>query len=274
MRTRLSVLPAVAILSGLMVGCSGGGGGSSPTAPTAPTASTRVISVSGNLAFGDVLVGDSRNSTLTITNTGNAPMSVTGLNVSGGLGPHLTASWTSGQVPAGGSQNVTITFAPTAPGDFSGTVTVVADNTSGTNTISISGTAWASFAGTWSGNYIVERCDGTGSIQDIFCSAARGVFPVGSSLPISMEFTQSRGNVTGTFALGSVRGLATGVVSSSGLLTLQGTGTSGQITATITFWSTRVQGSVMDGNVTYNLTFSGIPGVAVVVTRLGRVTRQ
>ncbi len=127
MRTRLSVLPAVAILSGLMVGCSGGGGGSSPTAPTAPTASTRVISVSGNLAFGDVLVGDSRNSTLTITNTGNAPMSVTGLNVSGGLGPHLTASWTSGQVPAGGSQNVTITFAPTAPGDFSGTVTVVAN---------------------------------------------------------------------------------------------------------------------------------------------------
>jgi hypothetical protein len=88
-----------------------------------------------------------------------------------------------------------------------------------------------------------------------------------------MSLTQNGSAVSGPFALGFVVGVANGVVSASGVLPLQGTATSGQVTATITTWSTRVDGNVMSGNVTYNLTLAGTPGIAVVVTRLGRVTK-
>jgi hypothetical protein len=62
-------------------------------------------------------------------------------------------------------------------------------------------------------------------------------------------------------------------VSAAGVLTLQGTATSAPISATITAWSTTVQGNSMSGNITYNLTSTGTPGVASVVTRLVRVTK-
>lgn len=261
------------VFGSVVAGC---GGDSSPTSPTPPPSTpTRIIAVSGNLAFGDVLVGGTKSSTVTVNNSGSSVLTVTGLSVTGGLASHSSVSTTNFTVPAGGSFNVNVNFAPTAAGVYSGTLSVNGDHTSGSNTIPISGTGVAAnpFSGFWTGNYIVEQCNGTGSIQDIFCSANRGIYPVGSSLPISMSLTQSGASVSGPFALGSVVGVANGVVSSSGVLTLQGTATSGQITATITTWSTRVDGNVMTGNVTYNLTLTGTPGVAVVVTRLGRVTK-
>jgi hypothetical protein len=49
------------------------------------------------------------------------------------------SSFTSGAIAAGGSQPVTIQFAPTAAIAYDGTLTVNGDQTSGTNTISISG---------------------------------------------------------------------------------------------------------------------------------------
>ena len=277
-----SIRPAawMLVLSVSALAC--GGGSSSPTSPSVSTpapAVTRVISVSGNLSFGEVAVGSSRSSTFTITNSGNATLTVTGISVSGGLVAHSSASWTNGSVTPGGSQTVTVWFEPTAAATYSGTVTVNADHTSGTNTLAISGTAVAatSFTGNWSGNYIVERCDGTGSIQDTLCSAPSGsrpggVFPVGTSLPITLSLVQSGNTVTGTFALGSVRGPATGTVV-NGLLTLQGTATSGTLAGVITSWSTRVQGSAMTGSASYNMTISGAPGVGVLVTRLGTVTK-
>ena len=68
-----------------------GGGKSTPTSPssTTPPAATRIIAVSGNLAFGDVPVGSQRELTYTITNSGNATLTVTGTTVTGRTrGPH------------------------------------------------------------------------------------------------------------------------------------------------------------------------------------------
>ena len=271
----------LALMATFQVAC--GGGSSSPTAPSTTTAApptpTRVIGVSGNLAFGEVRVGSSRTSTFTISNSGNSTLTVTGVSASGGFASQSAASWTSGQIPAGSSQSVTIAFEPTTAGTYSGTLTVNADHTSGTNTIAVSGTAVAvsSFSGSWSGTYVVERCDGPGSIQDILCSAPSGsrpggIYPVGTSLPITLTLVQNGNNVTGTFALGNVRGVATGVVT-NGLLTLQGTATGGTLTAVITYWSTRATGNVMDGFASYNITIQGAPGVGVLVTRFGRVTK-
>jgi hypothetical protein len=254
-----------------------GGDSKSPTTPTQPSTPTRIIALNGNLAYGDVMVGTSKSATLTITNSGNSALAISGLTVSGTFSTTsiVTASWTNGQIPAGGSQNVTINFTPNAVGTSSGTVTVNGDQTSGSNTIPISGTGLSNnpFTGQWSGTYVVERCDGTGSVQDLLCSTNRGAYPVGTSLPIAMVLTQSGNTVTGAFALGTVIGPATGTVSPAGVLTLTGTATSGTATATITSWSTTVQGNAMSGFITYNFTIAGTPGLGTVVTRLGSVTK-
>jgi hypothetical protein len=261
-------------LSLAAAGC-GGDGGSSPTAPSAtPPAATRVISVSGNLAFGDVPVGSQRDLSFTIANTGTATLTVSSLTVSGGLAAHTTASWTNGTIAAGGSQTVTVRFAPTSAGSYSGVVTAVGDQTGGSNTVAITGNATgASAAGSWSGQYRVGRCDGTGSNQDYFCSA-RGAFPPGSVLPISLSLTQNGSAVSGTISFGQVTGMVTGTINALGTMVLQGTATGGQITVSLSSWNTTVSGTSMTGSFTYNAGLSGVPGVAVVSSTLNGVTKR
>jgi hypothetical protein len=96
---------------------------------------TKIIRLAGNLDFGNVLVGSSAQSTLTIYNDGNLP-----LNVSGVICPVGFGGTFSGAVPASGSQNVTIFFAPTSATTYGATLSVSSDATSGTASISISGT--------------------------------------------------------------------------------------------------------------------------------------
>jgi hypothetical protein len=102
-------------------------------------APTRVIGLSGNLAFGNVTVNTTATATLTISNTGNSALAVSSITYP----PGFSGNWASGTVAAGGSQPVTVTFAPTAVQAYSGTVTVNSDKTSGTNTMAASGTGTA-----------------------------------------------------------------------------------------------------------------------------------
>jgi hypothetical protein len=89
------------------------------------------------LTFGNVPVGQSSTSTLTITNTGNAVLTLTGLTAPGGV---YTANPAGMTVAAGGSLPVTIQFAPVAAVNYGGTLTISGDQTSGTNTLPVSGT--------------------------------------------------------------------------------------------------------------------------------------
>ncbi len=254
----------------LAVACNGKG--SSPTGPSpssAPPATTRIINVSGNLAFGDVAVGSQRELSYTITNSGNATLNVSGTTISGGLASLTLFSWTSGQIAPGASQPVTVRFSPTSGGSYSGTIAVNGDQTSGSNTVAISGNATgASAQGSWSGRYEVQRCDGTGSNQDYFCSTNRGAFPPGASLPIALSLTQNGSSVSGSITFGQVTGSVNGTVNSAGTLVLQGTAVGGQITVTLSGFSVSVNGSSMTGNFTYNAGLAGVPGVAVVTSRL------
>ncbi len=129
-----------------LVAC--GGSSSGPTSPSSTQAGTRIIGLNGNLGFGDMLVGNSKTSPLTITNMGTSMLTVTGLTGPSGY----TATWTSGTIPPGGSQVTTIGFAPTAPGVYNGTLTVVGDQTSGNNSAPIAGTAYANMNGGWTGS--------------------------------------------------------------------------------------------------------------------------
>jgi uncharacterized repeat protein (TIGR03803 family) len=96
----------------------------------------KIISLGGNLAFGNVTVGTTAQSTLTISNSGNAALTVSGISY-----PNcFSGNWSSGTISAGGSQNVTVTFAPTSATNYGGTVTVSSDATRGNDTISASGT--------------------------------------------------------------------------------------------------------------------------------------
>ncbi len=266
-------VPLAVALAAFAAGC--GGGGSTPTSPTPPsTTPSRIANVSGNLAFGDVPVGSSRDLTMTIANPGTATLTVTGLSVSGGLVSITSASWLSGTIAAGGSQAVTIRFSPTAAGSFSGTVTVNGDQTSGTNSIPISGNATLSFSGRWAGAHVITACNGTGSVQDLICSAARGAFKVGSRLTFSVTLTQSGNTVTGTADLGGTTGPVTGTVNGS-TVTLSGTLRDNQgFTSVITSWNTSISGNAMTGSLAYSLTFNGVPGNAGIVADLSGATRQ
>jgi hypothetical protein len=96
---------------------------------------TRIISLSGDTTFGDVHVGESKTQTLTISNTGNSTLNVTGINYST---PDFIGDW-SGPISAGASQPVDVTFAPTQEKYYSGTLTVSSNKTDGTNTKSVTG---------------------------------------------------------------------------------------------------------------------------------------
>lgn len=127
----------------LTVMLSGGCGGSSTTPSPSSAPTTRVIGISGNLAFGSVLVGESRALNFSITNTGTGTLTVTSvLGSSASFIAQSAASWASGTIAAGGSQVVTITFSPTASGNFDGTLRVVGDQTSGIDIINVSAIAF------------------------------------------------------------------------------------------------------------------------------------
>lgn len=269
---RFSVPLAVFTLAAT-IGC---GDSSSPTAPSSPTpaAATRILGITGNLAFGNVNVGGSAERTMTLTNTGSSALTVSGMTVSGGIADFATASWTRGVIQAGTSQNVLLRVEPSAAGNFSGTVTVNGDQTSGVNTIPISVNAVGfSAAGTFQGRYIVERCDGTGSIQDLLCSANRGLYPVGASLPIRLILTQTGSSVSGVVEFGQVTGPVQGAVSPGGALVLQGTATNGELTIAITSWNTSIVGDSLTGAISVNIGARSIFGVAAITARLSEVRR-
>jgi hypothetical protein len=92
---------------------------------------TRIIGMSGNLSYGNVKVGSTANATMTISNTGNADLAVSGISYPSGF----TGNWASGTIAAGSSQNVTVTFTPTAAEPYSGMIAVSSDATSGTSII-------------------------------------------------------------------------------------------------------------------------------------------
>jgi hypothetical protein len=129
----MRLMSAAVVLLGVVVSACGGG---SSTSPSAAAAESRIIGLSGNLSFGSVTVGSQATTTLTITNSGNSPLTVTGMTGPTGY----TSSWTNGTIQGGGTQLVTIAFTPTAATTYSGTLIVNGNQTSGTNSAPISGT--------------------------------------------------------------------------------------------------------------------------------------
>ena len=95
----------------------------------------RAIALAGELDFGVVPVGARVTRTLTITNTGNSPLGVNSLAFPAGF----SASFAGASIAAGGSQQVTVTFAPARSGSHGGMITASGNQTLGRTTIAVSG---------------------------------------------------------------------------------------------------------------------------------------
>lgn len=93
-----------------------------------------IISLSGNMNFGTVNVGGSATNYLTISNTGNASLNVSGISFPNGF----SGNW-SGAISSGSSHQVLITFSPNLIGSYGGTISVNSNSIGGVNTISVSG---------------------------------------------------------------------------------------------------------------------------------------
>jgi subtilisin family serine protease len=115
---------------------------------------TRSIELSGNLNFGDLPIGETAQRTLTIRNSGNSALTVSGINYPQGF----SGDW-SGVLQAGSAANIAVTFAPAQLRNYSGTITVNADQTSGAITITCSGSGVLSVSD-WEAGYTDLNFDG------------------------------------------------------------------------------------------------------------------
>lgn len=119
------------------VNCDYTAGVNTTTASGTGVIATRIISVSGDLNFGEVdIEAPPPQRTMTITNTGNSIMTVSGISIPFGF----TLNWWSGTIPAHGSRDVIVTFRPTYVMTYLGTVRINSDKTSGADTLMVSGT--------------------------------------------------------------------------------------------------------------------------------------
>ena len=93
---------------------------------TIEAAQLPVISlIQENLSLGEIQVGQEVTTTFTITNSGSGPLTITDIqsNIAG-----IALSETSLTVPAGQSQDITVTFNPPAEGPITGTIDIISDD--------------------------------------------------------------------------------------------------------------------------------------------------
>ncbi len=97
---------------------------------------TRIISLSGNLVFGSVMVGQPAQQTLTIYNNGTDTLMISDISYPEGF----SGDWDDGSINPGDYQDIIVIFAPTEEKGYGDTITVSSNATGGDNTISCSGT--------------------------------------------------------------------------------------------------------------------------------------
>ena len=111
------------------------GGGNTISCSGTGVAPSKLIGLSGDLAFGNVMTGQSANAALTVSNSGTLPLTVHSINYP----PGFSGAW-SGIVSPNSASNITVSFAPPAPQAYGGNITVDSDATNVGNIIPCSGT--------------------------------------------------------------------------------------------------------------------------------------
>jgi hypothetical protein len=139
-------LVAVALLAAQLA-CGRGGGSSS--GPTPPSTSPTIALAPASLTFsGQAVQTASAQQTVTLTNTGNANLTISSISTSGDFSQTNTCG---GAIGAGASCAIQVTFAPTAVGQRVGALTLADNAANSPQTVSLTGTGLAS--GTPAGTY-------------------------------------------------------------------------------------------------------------------------
>ncbi|MDR1341239.1 MAG: choice-of-anchor D domain-containing protein [Prevotellaceae bacterium] len=103
---------------------------------TGTQAAAPAVSLSGSLAFDSVAIGSTATRTLTIRNTGTAPLTVNSINCPTGY----SVNWTGGSIEAGGTRDVTVTFKPTSLTLYNGSISVSSNASGSPHSVAVSGT--------------------------------------------------------------------------------------------------------------------------------------
>jgi streptogramin lyase len=172
------------------VGCGSGVSTSPKTAP-APVASFSTTSI----RFGSQTVGAGAVSqTITVSNTGNAALSFSGISLTGTPFALAGTCSTSAAVGAGSSCTIIVSYAPTAAGSASGSITVATNAAGSPQTIALSGSAYAAGA-----SFNVSVMAGTlpvsGATLQLYAAGTSGNGSAGMSLLINALTTSASGTV-------------------------------------------------------------------------------
>ena len=155
-----------------------------------------------SLNFGTVPLGTtSASQTLTITNSGNIPLSVSSVSSSGDF---AAVSACSTYIPAGSTCTIAVTFTPTASGTRNGTVSVVDNATGSPQTIPVSGTGGTPMANLIPGTLnFPNQMVGTSSVAQVVTLSNSGLTPLNiTNIVIGADFGQTN-NCGGVVAAGS-----------------------------------------------------------------------
>src|SRR5947207_13520633 len=91
-----------------------------------------------SLNFGSQVVGTKTPKSVTLTNTGNAALNITGIAASGDFNQTNTCG---SSVAAGASCTISITFTPASGGNRTGTLTITDNATESPESVALSGIA-------------------------------------------------------------------------------------------------------------------------------------
>lgn len=126
-------------------GCIGLTGAAKPASSTSTPAAASISVSPAAVNFGSVSVGGTVSQSVTVSNPGGSPLTVTQASTSAS-GFTITGATFPMTVAAGKQSLLTIMFSPKATGAVTGSVSVMSDASSAPSTVSISGTGVASSA--------------------------------------------------------------------------------------------------------------------------------
>lgn len=214
-----------------------------PTPPATPAVTG--VAISG---FDAIRTGFFSNYTATATLSNGTTQDVT-----------ATATWTSSNL------NVGSVAAGRLDGNAHGSVVITASyqSISTTKTVSVV----QNFGGQWSGTYVLNVCDNSGSAAQAGWCQGRGV---GSLYPFTLILTQggnSQTEMSGTFGLGSLSGNVSGNVTGDGRLVIGGSYGVNVLATTARveiggFEARATSGDSLTGGWAMNLTIIGFAGNA------------
>ncbi len=189
------------------------------------TAAGQLAAAPASVSFGSVTLGSSQKQTVTLTNSGGSSATISQANLTGS-GLTITGLVLPLSLGAGQSVSFDLTFAPTAAGTLSGSLTIVSTATNSNLAMAITGTAVSSGALTFNPSAIGFGSVTVGSTQNQTgtvtnsggsavtitraTAAGTGFSTSGMSLPVTLSPGQSA-NFTATFAPQSA-GSATGSI--------------------------------------------------------------